>query len=121
VGRNRNPTREMDIAFAERPVRSRETPNSDAIRTQVDVGKVPERTGDLCDRRHETRTLLERSRAVVGVRAPIENTPVIDAPSVMERPSRGSTSLHLNLLEPRRLRSNPAQLGVRVQPFGVDS
>jgi hypothetical protein len=58
---------------------------------------VPRRFGDLGDRGNQSRAISKRINAVVGVRAPEQNTPIIDATGIMERPRRGSLVGHLTI------------------------
>ena len=51
---------------------------------------MPDFLGDIGDRSDEPRSLGERPDAVVGIRTPVEDTPVIDSSDVVEFPGCGS-------------------------------
>jgi hypothetical protein len=85
---------EFDVALTQGPILTGEGSDRDPLGTKVDVGEVPQRIGDLGDRGNQSRAISERIDAVVGVRAPEQNAPVIDASGIVERPRRGSFFAH---------------------------
>ena len=84
---------ELDVALTQGTVLTGEGSDRDPVGTKVDVGEMPHRVGDLSDRGNQSRAIREGIDAIVGARAPEQDTPVIYASGIVERPRRGSASL----------------------------